>query len=175
MPTNAGTRAVYPFTTEADANRLLAESGTALLIGLCLDQQVRTEKAMSGPYHLRERIGHLDAKKIAAMPLAKLDAAFRRSPALHRYPGMMAKRVRALCAVIAKEYANNGARLWSNGKTADELFERFKALPGFGAGKAGTGVYILAKYGKLKLRDWQRYACEEQLPWEFEHGKKVTK
>lgn len=166
-------KASYPFTPDPAANQLLAESGTALLIGLCLDQQVRTEKAMSGPYHLRERIGHLDAKKIAAMRPSKLDEAFRRSPALHRYPGMMAKRVRALCTIIGKEYANNGARLWADAATAQELYDRFAALPGFGDSKAGTGVYILAKYGKKKLPGWRRYACEEDLPWEFKAGEKL--
>jgi uncharacterized HhH-GPD family protein len=163
----------YPFTPDHAKNALLAQSGTALLIGMCLDQQVRTEKAMSGPYDLRERIGTLDAKKIAAMAPAKLNAVFRRTPALHRYPGMMAKRVRALCAIIAKEYANDGARVWSDAASADDLYKRLRALPGFGDGKAASGVHILAKYGKKKLRGWQRYACEQDLPWEFKGGKKV--
>lgn len=163
----------YPFTPDHAKNALLAQSGTALLIGMCLDQQVRTEKAMSGPHDLRERIGTIDAKKIAAMTPAKLNAAFRRTPALHRYPGMMAKRVRALCAIIAKEYANDGARVWADAASADDLYKRLRSLPGFGDGKAATGVYILARYGKEKLRGWQRYACEEDLPWEFKGGKKV--
>ncbi len=166
---------VYPFTPDPEKNNLLATSGTALLIGVCLDQQVRTEKAMSGPYDLRERIGTLDARAIAAMPIAKLDAAFRRSPALHRYPGMMAKRVRALCAIVARDYGNDGARLWKKAATADELYDRFRELPGFGDGKAKAGVYILAKFGGLKLRGWQRYRCEEDLPWEFKGGKKLER
>ncbi|MDQ6766929.1 MAG: Fe-S cluster assembly protein HesB [Candidatus Eremiobacteraeota bacterium] len=165
----------YPFTPDRDKNALLAQSGTALLIGMCLDQQVRTEKAMSGPYDLRARLGNLDAKKIAALPAARLVAAFRRTPALHRYPGMMAKRVRALCAIIASEYHNDGARVWADATNADELYERFRSLPGFGDGKAATGVYILAKYGQKKLSGWRRYACEENLPWEFEAGKKVQR
>src|SRR6516225_9832085 len=90
----------YPFTPNAEANALLAHDGTALLIGLCLDQQVRTEKAMVGPYELGRRLGTLDAKAIAATPPAKLDRVFREPPALHRFPGMMAKRVRALCKII---------------------------------------------------------------------------
>jgi uncharacterized HhH-GPD family protein len=165
----------YPFTPDRAKNELLARNGTALLIGMCLDQQVRTEKAMSGPYDLRERIGTLDAKKIAAMPSSKLDAAFRRTPALHRYPGMMAKRVRALCAIIAKEYSNDGARVWEEAETADGLYDRFRSLPGFGDGKAATGVYVLAKYGKKKLSGWRRYECEQDLPWEFKAGKKIVK
>jgi len=166
---------MYPFTPDTARNELLARSGTALLIGLCLDQQVRTEKAMSGPYELRERIGHLDARRIAAMRAALLDAAFRRTPALHRYPGMMAKRVKALCKIIADEYGNDGARLWKDVGSADELYHRLRSLPGFGEGKAKTGVYILAKFGGLKPKGWQNYRCEQDLPWEFEAGKKITR
>jgi len=164
---------LYPFTPDERKNQLLAKSGTALLIGLCLDQQVRTEKAMSGPYDLRERLGHLDARKIAAMRPSSLASAFRRTPALHRYPGMMATRVRALCAIIAGEYRNDGARVWKDVRTAKELYDRFRALPGFGEGKAKTGVHILAKFGKVRPSGWQTYTCEEDLPWEFKAGEKV--
>lgn len=166
-------KSYYPFTPNSEANALLAKSGTALLISLCLDQQVRTEKAFSGPYDLRQRIGHLDAKKIATMSPAKLRAVFRGPPALHRYPGMMAVRVRALCAIIARDYRNDGSRVWADITDPKELIERFKALPGFGLGKAASGVYILAKFGKKKLPGWQRYASEENSPWEFKSGKKL--
>jgi uncharacterized HhH-GPD family protein len=175
MTSNAPrSQASYPFTSDPAANALLAESGTALLIGLCLEQQVRSEKAMIGPLHLRERIGHIDAKRIAAMRPATLDAAFRRTPALHRFPGMMAKRVRALCAIIAQEYGDDGARVWKGIGDAKELYERFRALPGFGDGKAACAVRILGKFGKKKIAGWQRYAMDDDLPWEFKAGKKIT-
>jgi uncharacterized HhH-GPD family protein len=80
----------YPFTANEEANALLAGSGTALLIGLCLEQQVPSQKALAGPFVLRQRIGHLDARKIASMRAADLDKAFREKPAIHRFPGMMA-------------------------------------------------------------------------------------
>ena len=87
----------------------------------------------------------------------------------------MAKRVRALCAILATEYRNDGARVWEGAKTAQDLNERFRSLPGFGESKAKSGVYILAKYGGRKLSGWQRYKCEQDLPWEFDAGKKVEK
>jgi uncharacterized HhH-GPD family protein len=174
-PTARGASASYPFTPEPAANALLAESGTALLIGLCLEQQVRSEKAMVGPYHLRARIGHLDAKKIASLRPATLDAAFRRPTALHRFPGMMAKRVRALCAIVAQEYGSDGARVWEGVSDAKQLYQRFKELPGFGESKAACAVRILAKYGKKKISGWQRYASDDDLPWEFKSGKKITR
>ncbi len=163
----------YPFTPDEDANRLLAQNGTALLIGLCLDQQVRTEKAFAGPHELLQRLGFLDARRIAAMPLGRLTAIFRRPPALHRYPAMMARRVHALCTVIAEEYANDGARLWHGVTSADDVYRRLRALPGFGDGKASTGVHILVTYGKQRLEGWRRFANDEHLPWEFRNGKRV--
>ena len=163
----------YPFTPDPQKNALLRESGTALLIGMCLDQQVRTEKAMSGPYELRERLGHLDARRIARLPEAKLAAVFRRPPALHRFPGMMAKRVRALCMIVANEYDGDGARVWAKVKDADEVFARLRSLPGFGEAKAKTGVHILVAYGGHKLAGWRRYESPDALPWEFKAGKKV--
>jgi uncharacterized HhH-GPD family protein len=99
---------------------------------------------------------------------------FRRPPAMHRYPRMMAGRVRALCAAIAKAYGNDGAAVWDSVDNAKELRDRLSALPGFGAGKAAAGIYILAKFGKMKLSGWRRFASEEDSPWTFEGSKKLV-
>src|SRR3989441_8484405 len=92
------------WTGRPEADRLLETDPLALLIGLVLDQQVKMEKAFIGPYDLKERLGHLDAAKIASMDPHKLDEVFRQRPALHRFPGNMARRVQAMCAVVAKDY-----------------------------------------------------------------------
>jgi uncharacterized HhH-GPD family protein len=163
----------YPFTPDERANALLARDGTALLIGLCLEQQVRTEKAMIGPYELRKRLGSIDAKTIAKTPPARLDKIFRTPPALHRFPGMMAKRVRALCAAIAEEYGGKGDRVWRGAKTADEVYERLLALPGFGKDKAASAVRILGKFGGIELPGWRGFSSEADMPWVFKDGKRA--
>jgi len=168
MPTST-----YPFTPNEDANTLLAKSGTALLIGLCLEQQVPSQKALVGPFVLRERIGHLDARKIAAMRPASLDKVFREKPALHRFPGMMAKRVQQLCRIIADEYGNRGERVWEKVTKAQELYDRLRALPGFGDEKAASGVRILASFGGRKTEGWRGYASAEAMPWIYKDGKRV--
>jgi len=166
-------KAAYPFTPDENANELLASSGTALLIGLCLEQQVRSAKAMSGPSVLKERLGHLDAAKIAKMPNAKIQAVFRKPPAIHRFPGMMAKRVKALCARIADDYGNDGSRVWARLTSSEEVFLRLRDLPGFGDGKAASGVRILAKFGGRPLEGWRRYSSDEDLPWLYKDGERV--
>jgi len=48
---------LLPFTGNDEADELLAKDANALLIGFVLDQQVPLQKAFSGPYELRKRIG----------------------------------------------------------------------------------------------------------------------
>jgi len=60
------TRALY-ITGIPKADALLNSNGTALLIGMLLDQQVPMEWAFTGPYTIKQRLGHCDASKIAAI------------------------------------------------------------------------------------------------------------
>src|SRR5664279_2821269 len=112
---------LLPFTGDDDADRLLEEDPNALLIGFVLDQQVPLQKAFSGPYELRKRIGTLDPGKIASMDPSKLEQAFRERPALHRFPGNMARRTQELCAAIARDYDGNAGRVWTEAKTGKDL------------------------------------------------------
>jgi uncharacterized HhH-GPD family protein len=148
-----------PFTGNQDADRLLAEDPLALRIGCALDQQVTVQKAFSGPLELRNRIGGLDASAIATLDPDALDTAFRTPPALHRFPGNMAKRVRDLCAAIADGYGGDASRVWTEAADARDLHARLIALPGIGEMKAGTIVSLLGKRYGVKPAGW-----EELLP-----------
>ena len=120
------------FTGDDEADALLARDPLALLIGFALDQQVTVQTAFAGPLKLRERLGHLDPARIAAMDPGELDAAFRERPAIHRFPGNMAKRVQALCAAIVDDYDGDAARVWTTADDTPALERNIRALPGFG-------------------------------------------
>jgi uncharacterized HhH-GPD family protein len=147
-----------PFTGDDEADRLIARDPLALLIGFVLDQQVPLQKAFSGPLELRRRIGTLDAAAIASMDPEKLDAAFRERPALHRFPGNMARRTQELCAAIVAEYDGDARRVWSEARTGKDLYDRLLALPGIGEMKAGTLVAILGKRLGVAPPGWEPYA-----------------
>lgn len=134
-----------PFTGDDEADRLLVAEPLALLIGFALDQQVTVQKAFSGPLELSQRIGHLDAARIAAMDPAALDAVFRERPALHRFPGSMAGKVQALCAAVAADYTNDAALVWTGASDGTDLQRRLLGLPGIGEMKAGAIIAILGK------------------------------
>lgn len=138
------------FTGDDAADALIAQNPLALLIGFALDQQVPVPTAFLGPRKLEQRLGGLDAKQIAGMDPGKLDAAFREKPAVHRFPGNMARRVQELCATIVSEYDGDAARLWTTAKDSDELRRRIEALPGFGQMKVKALGAVLAKRFEVK-------------------------
>ena len=146
-----------PFTGDADADRLLVSDPLALLIGFVLDQQVPLQKAFSGPIELRRRIGRLDAKEIASMDPERLDAAFRERPALHRFPGNMAKRTRELAAYVVEQYDGDASRIWREARDGADLHARLLALPGFGPMKAETLLAILGKRLGVAPAGWEAF------------------
>ena len=148
------------WTENAEANRLLETDPLALLIGLVLDQQVKMEKAFSGPYDLKQRLGgRLDAGAIAAMDPDKLDAVFRQRPALHRFPGSMARRVQALCQAVVKDYGGDAGAVWREARDGDDLAARINKLPGFGDMKVKILVAVLAKKFDVKPAGWEKHAA----------------
>jgi uncharacterized HhH-GPD family protein len=139
------------FTGDDDADRLLATDPLALLIGFALDQQVPVQKAFNGPMELTRRLGHLDARRIAATDPEALAEIFRQRPALHRFPGAMAGRVQALCAYIVREHDGDAARVWLDAADGRDLERRLKALPSFGDMKVRSMLGILSKRFDLQL------------------------
>jgi uncharacterized HhH-GPD family protein len=130
------------FTDSDEANELLVQEPMALLIGFALDQQVTVQKAFSGPLVIRERLGTLDAARLAA---TDLEPVFRERPAVHRFPGAMAKRVRDLAEHIASRYDGDAGRVWTEAATPEELRANLEALPGFGEMKVKSVAAVLAR------------------------------
>ena len=130
------------FTQDAEANTLLAKEPMALLIGFALDQQVPVPTAFSGPLKIQKRVGTLDAHTLAT---TDLEPAFREKPAVHRFPGTMAKRVQDLAAYVDEEYGGDASRLWRDAKDGADLRKRISDLPGFGDMKIKSLSAVLAK------------------------------
>ena len=133
------------FTGDAEANELLAQEPLALLIGFALDQQVPVQTAFSGPLKIKQRLGTLDAREIATADPGRLEEVFRQKPAVHRFPGSMAKRVQELAAVVDDEYGGHAERVWTDAADGPDLRKRISSLPGFGEMKIKALSAVLAK------------------------------
>ena len=130
------------FTDDDAASRLLAEDPFALLVGFALDQQITVQQAFMGPLRIRERVGTLDPATLARIDL---EPVFRERPAVHRFPGSMAKRVQDLAAYVTEEYGGDASRLWTEAADGPDLRRRLEALPGFGDMKVRSLAAVLAK------------------------------
>ena len=138
------------FTDSDEANELIAKDPMALLIGFSLDQQVTVQKAFTGPLVLRERVGSLDAATLAR---ADLEPVFREKPAIHRFPGAMAKRVHDLAEHLLARYEGDAAGVWTHASDSAALRANLAALPGFGEMKVKALGSVLAKRFGVKAAD----------------------
>ncbi len=144
---------------DPDADALLESSPLALLIGMLLDQQIPMEVAFAGPKKLADRLGGLDARVIAEYDPEKFAALFAETPAVHRFPGSMAKRVQDLARIIVDEYDGDAAAVWTEGNpNGREVLLRMKRLPGFGDQKAKIFVALLGKQYGLTAEGWRAAA-----------------
>jgi uncharacterized HhH-GPD family protein len=143
------------FTDSDESNALIASDPMALLVGFVLDQQVTVQKAFAGPLAIRERLGALDAATLAS---TDLEPIFRERPAVHRFPGSMAKRVQDLAVHIRDEYDGDAARVWTDAADSDELRANIGGLPGFGEMKIKALGSVLSKRFGIT-------AADDLVPW----------
>ncbi len=180
---------------EPEADQLLSESPLALLIGMLLDQQIPLElafrgpkkiadrmaanrsqrvalgqrapmeTAFAGPKEIADRTGGFEAAEIADYDPDKFAALCSERPAIHRFPGSMAKRIQALAQIIVDRYDGDAAGLWTAGQPdGQELLRRLKGLPGFGEQKAQIFLALLGKQYGVTPTGWQAAAGDFGKP-----------
>jgi uncharacterized HhH-GPD family protein len=147
-------------TGDPEGDALLNTDPLALLLGMLLDQQVPMEWAFGAPPKLKERLGgEIDAANIASMPLEELEVVFKGPPALHRFPGSMAKRTQQVCQHLVEHHDGRAQDLWEGAADAQDLFTRLTALPGYGKEKAKIFMAMLAKRFGIKPAGWEEVAA----------------
>jgi uncharacterized HhH-GPD family protein len=117
------------------------------------------QKAFSSPWELRRRLGgELDARAIAAMDTGELERVFAERPALHRFPGNMARRVQDFCRAVVTDHDGDAARIWRDAKDGADLERRLLALPGIGEMKARSLIAVLANRFGVRPEGWEAVA-----------------
>ncbi|MEV6758314.1 HhH-GPD-type base excision DNA repair protein [Streptomyces sp. NPDC051214] len=145
---------------EPEADALLGRSPLAALVGMLLDQQVPMEWAFAGPHTIARRLNadDLDAHEIAAYDPDEFAALLSTKPAVHRYPGSMAKRIQQLCAYLVEHYGGDPAALWEGAASGKDLLTRLNDLPGFGKQKSQIFVALLGKQLGVRPEGWREAA-----------------
>ncbi|QIJ63519.1 HhH-GPD-type base excision DNA repair protein [Streptomyces sp. JB150] len=145
---------------DPDADALLGRSPLAALIGMLLDQQIPMEWAFKGPRTIADRMGtdDLDAHEIAAQDPEAFAAVLSEKPAVHRYPGSMAKRIQQLCQYLVEHYDGEAEAVWKDVPDGAELLRRLQELPGFGKQKAQIFLALLGKQLGVTPEGWREAA-----------------
>ncbi|MET9873313.1 HhH-GPD-type base excision DNA repair protein [Actinacidiphila glaucinigra] len=145
---------------QPEADALLSRSPLAALVGMLLDQQIPMEWAFSGPWTIAQRMGRddLDAGEIAACDPEAFSELLSQKPAVHRYPGSMAKRVQQLCQYLVEHYDGDAGAVWRDVSDGRELLTRLNELPGFGKQKAQIFLALLGKQLGVTPEGWREAA-----------------
>lgn len=145
---------------EPAADELLARDPFALIVGLLLDQQIPMEWAFAGPATIAGRLetDSLDPATIAEHDPEQFAALAAEKPAVHRFPGSMAKRIQALAAHVVEHWDGDAGSIWRDVPDGKELLERVKALPGYGEQKARILVALLGKQFGVQPEGWREAA-----------------
>ncbi|KUM86108.1 Fe-S cluster assembly protein HesB [Streptomyces pseudovenezuelae] len=145
---------------DPEADELLGRSPLAALVGMLLDQQVPMEWAFKGPRTIADRLGasDLDAHDIAAQDPEAFVALLSEKPAVHRYPGSMAKRIQQLCQYLVEHYDGEAELVWKGVDDGRELLRRLEELPGFGKQKAQIFLALLGKQLGVRPQGWREAA-----------------
>jgi uncharacterized HhH-GPD family protein len=146
-------------TGDPAADAMLDENPFAVLIGALLDQQYPMEAAFAGPKKIADRIGGVDPREIADYNPEEFAALCSKTPAIHRFPGSMAKRIQALSQIIVDRYDGEASALWTAGDPdGAEVLRRIKGLPGFGEQKAKIFLALLGKQYGVTPKGWREAA-----------------
>lgn len=161
---------------DPEADALLGRSPLAALVGMLLDQQVPMEWAFKGPRTIADRLGadDLDAHDIAAQDPDAFAALLSEKPAVHRYPGSMAKRIQQLCQYLVEHYDGEAELVWKGVDDGRELLRRLQELPGFGKQKAQIFLALLGKQLGVRPQGWREAAGAYGEPDSFRSVADIT-
>ncbi len=141
------------------ADALLDAHPFALLMGMLLDQQIPMEVAFAGPRKIVDRAGTMNPRLIADYDPEEFAAMCAETPAVHRFPGSMSKRIQDLARAVVDGYGGDAAGLWTQGDPDGmEVLRRLKALPGFGEQKARIFLALLGKQYGVTPPGWRAAA-----------------
>jgi uncharacterized HhH-GPD family protein len=142
------------FTDVPGADELVRSSPEAFLLAVLFTQGIAAERAWAGPYLLRQRLGHLDVRRLATERDA-VEEAVGRTPALHRFkrtvPGWISDAAERLLTC----WDGRAAAIWEDEPTAVELMERLATFRGIGRKKAAMAVELLTRCFGVRVREME--------------------
>jgi uncharacterized HhH-GPD family protein len=137
------------FTPNPEADDLIWNNPLAYLFAVILDQSMPAERVWATPFILKSRLGHLDVNEIAKLEDSDIKRVFTQQPKLHRFPNVMALRIKKASQLLLDKYNGNAENIWNDCPRSDDLQRRFEEFDGIGQKKASMATNILVRdFGK---------------------------
>jgi uncharacterized HhH-GPD family protein len=138
------------FSGNPDADELITRDPNAFLIGVLFTQGIPAERAWSGPWLLRERLGTLYPEYLATHP-EQVRSAVQLPPMLHRFKETLPRWVVAAAQRIVEQYEGCASGIWPAGSHVLDVVERLSAFEGIGRKKAVMAAEILVRHFGVEL------------------------
>jgi uncharacterized HhH-GPD family protein len=124
------------------------------LIGVIANQAIRAESAWRVAAGLRDRLGHLDGYRLAAMHEPQLASVIAQRASLHPFAATMGRYITGTCRLLCEDYDGAASALWNDAPQATALVSRLTAFPGIGKHKAEVALFLLVReYGIAVTED----------------------
>jgi len=140
-----------PINLQADD--LIWNNPLAYFFAAILSQSMRAERVWEIPFILKGRLGHLDVHKIANIKDEEIIKVFSQKPKLHRFPKVMALRIKKACRLIIEKYDSKVENIWNDNPRSDDLQRRFEEFDGIGQKKASMATNILVSDFGIKVKN----------------------
>ncbi len=143
------------FTPDKKADFFIWKNPLAYFLAVLLDQSVKAEFAWAIPWRLKQRLGYWNVHKLARITDKRIITLFDTYPKLHRFPTIMALRVKLACQQLIKEYDGKAQNVWNDNPSSRELHNRFESFKGIGQKKASMATNILVRDFNIKIKDYK--------------------
>lgn len=125
----------------------------AYVLGCLMDCQMKSEKAFSIPWIVKELVGTFSIDSLAEFPEQHYQDLFL-SNNLHRFSSDKAKVFFAAVQQIARQYEGDASRIWTGNPSSAAVVYRFLQFKGCGIKIATMATNILARQFKIPLSDY---------------------
>ncbi len=140
----ARTQVVAAFTPIIEADELVRTDPFAFLVAVICDQGIPAERAWEAPFLLKQRLGHLDPRRIM-LEGDRVRLAVQEVPKLHRFVEKIPRWVTAAARRVVEVWDGDAGQIWSGEPDAREVYRRFDDFTGVDQKKAAMAVEILAR------------------------------
>lgn len=141
------------------ASTFVHDDPFAFLLGASLDRGIPAEVAWTFPLWIRERLGHLDPRRIAVMDVAEIDAVLASCPRLPRYRSAAPRTVREVAGLVMRVGAGDARKVWE-GRRATDVHQLLRSVHGIGEGIASMVLALLDRVFKIPLDDLDRRSMD---------------